>query len=140
MLQVLIGGNGVIKIHNVKLEFGSIATPFVPPDPTLELLKCQRYYFSLLGDETSISNSTVGIAANNTRLPLGFIFPTKMRAIPTTSISYLAKWNTSTNNENTICNSTYTSKNGVPVLYSENGEFVAGTTYYLRFSTDAEIY
>ncbi len=27
-----------------KLEIGGAATPFVPPDPTTELLKCQRYY------------------------------------------------------------------------------------------------
>lgn len=27
-----------------KLELGSIATPFVPPDPATELVKCQRYY------------------------------------------------------------------------------------------------
>ena len=27
-----------------KLELGSIATPFVPPDPATELAKCQRYY------------------------------------------------------------------------------------------------
>lgn len=27
-----------------KLELGSIATPFIPPDPATELLKCQRYY------------------------------------------------------------------------------------------------
>ena len=28
----------------VKLELGSIATPFCPPDPATELAKCQRYY------------------------------------------------------------------------------------------------
>ena len=28
----------------VKLELGSCPTPFVPPNPALELLKCQRYY------------------------------------------------------------------------------------------------
>ena len=27
-----------------KLESGSLATPFVPPDPATELAKCQRYY------------------------------------------------------------------------------------------------
>lgn len=31
-------------IGDVKLELGSIATPFVPPDPATELAKCQRYY------------------------------------------------------------------------------------------------
>ncbi len=28
----------------VKLEMGSVATPFTPPDPATELAKCQRYY------------------------------------------------------------------------------------------------
>ena len=27
-----------------KLEIGSVATPFSPPNPTTELIKCQRYY------------------------------------------------------------------------------------------------
>ena len=129
-----------IKLKWMKVEIERSATQFVPPDTTIELLKCQRYYFALIGDETSISNSAVGIAANNTWLPIGFLFPTDMREIPTISISYLAKWNAETTNENTICNSAYTSKNGIPVLSSSNHEFVAGELYYVRFSADAEIY
>jgi hypothetical protein len=38
-----------IKIKWAKLEYGSVATPFVPPNPTTELLKCQRYYQRLGG-------------------------------------------------------------------------------------------
>ena len=33
-----------VTVKWIKLELGSIATPFVPPDPATELLKCQRYY------------------------------------------------------------------------------------------------
>lgn len=33
-----------IKLKWAKLELGSIATPFVPPNPATELLKCQYYY------------------------------------------------------------------------------------------------
>jgi hypothetical protein len=33
-----------LKLAWVKLEGGSLATPFVPPDPATELAKCQRYY------------------------------------------------------------------------------------------------
>lgn len=32
------------KIKWVKLEIGSISSPFCPPDPATELAKCQRYY------------------------------------------------------------------------------------------------
>lgn len=39
-----------MKIHWIKLEFGSVATPYIPPDPSLELLKCQRYCIALTGD------------------------------------------------------------------------------------------
>lgn len=38
------GAFGDIKIKNVKMEYSSIATPFIPPDPATELVKCQRYY------------------------------------------------------------------------------------------------
>lgn len=37
--------NGVtVTVKRVKLEIGSCSTPFVPPNPALELLKCQRYF------------------------------------------------------------------------------------------------
>lgn len=35
---------GSVKLNWAKLELGSIATPFIPPDPATELAKCQRYY------------------------------------------------------------------------------------------------
>ena len=38
------GGDGTVKPYWAKLEIGSVATPFCPPDPATELMKCQRYY------------------------------------------------------------------------------------------------
>lgn len=32
-----------VKIEWIKLEIGKVATPFIPPNPATELLKCQRY-------------------------------------------------------------------------------------------------
>lgn len=46
-LTTIYGGYGVsgsIDVMWTKLELGSIATPFFPPNPALELEKCQRYY------------------------------------------------------------------------------------------------
>lgn len=46
-LTFIYGGYGVsgsIDVMWIKLELGSIATPFCPPDPATELAKCQRYY------------------------------------------------------------------------------------------------
>lgn len=37
-------GSDWVTINNFKLELGSVATPFCPPDPATELAKCQRYY------------------------------------------------------------------------------------------------
>ena len=36
--------NSSIDFRNIKLERGSVATQFIPPDPATELAKCQRYY------------------------------------------------------------------------------------------------
>ena len=35
------------KVKWIKLELGGAATPFAPPDPAAELLKCQRYLYRL---------------------------------------------------------------------------------------------
>lgn len=45
-IQIYCGVESVssIKTKWINLELGSIATPFVPPDPATELAKCQRYY------------------------------------------------------------------------------------------------
>ncbi len=48
-------GNSV-KLAWVKLELGSAATPFVPPDPATELLKCQRY-FTIYKHQNATSNT-----------------------------------------------------------------------------------
>lgn len=45
-LFVRIGSSDKINvcIEHFKLEIGSVATSFCPPDPLVELVKCQRYY------------------------------------------------------------------------------------------------
>lgn len=59
-------GTGVgdsVKLSWVKLELGSAATPFVPPDPATELLRCQRY-FTIYKHQNSTSNTdkcTIGV-------------------------------------------------------------------------------
>lgn len=46
-LQLAIGSS--ITLKWVKLEQGSIATPFVAPNPAEELVKCRRYYQFIVG-------------------------------------------------------------------------------------------
>ena len=50
------------KIEWVKLEVGQVATQFVPPDPALELVKCQRFYREIVGQVSAniiIPNATM---------------------------------------------------------------------------------
>ena len=42
----IVGNNAVLNW--AKLEYGSVATPFVSPDTATELLKCQRYFYKYL--------------------------------------------------------------------------------------------
>lgn len=75
----IVGNNAVLNW--AKLEYGSIATPFIPPDPTTELLKCKRYF------ETK-SISAKGLAPDNQWIE-GHIFDVPKRAIPSISLTSL---------------------------------------------------
>lgn len=44
IFQIYNYGEQAHTIKWAKLELGSVATPFVPPDKATELVKCQRYY------------------------------------------------------------------------------------------------
>lgn len=69
----------------VKLELGSIATPFCPPDLATELAKCQRYFYRLGG----LKNNFVlqGLAYSPTSMSFTYQFPVEMRTLPTLSVS-----------------------------------------------------
>lgn len=71
-----------------KLEKGSIATPFVAPNPTEELMKCQRYYAKTVGELRAYSNAgtSFGVTVN---------LPTKMRTKPTVNINNIYSYNVS---------------------------------------------
>ena len=42
--NIRMNNRSKITFEWVKLELGSCSTPFVPPNPALELIKCQRYF------------------------------------------------------------------------------------------------
>lgn len=52
--------NNVTECSWAKLELGSVATPFVPPDPATELAKCQRYYQRLHGVNAIFASVFIG--------------------------------------------------------------------------------
>lgn len=73
-----------VKLCYAKLEQGSTATPFMPPDMATELLKCQRYYVRYYNNGNTFGN---GFSSKDT---IGFILivlPAVMRATPTCKLS-----------------------------------------------------
>lgn len=48
--QSVVEGTSVV-VNWAKLEYGNHATLFVPPNPTLEFMKCQRYYQLYFGND-----------------------------------------------------------------------------------------
>lgn len=70
-----------------KLEKGSRSTEFIPPDPTVEYLKCRRYYQRLSGNMSSIG--TGFISRNSSKYFASIVCPdpVSMRSKPTVSLS-----------------------------------------------------
>ena len=99
MLKVQIIGNGSntatseFRITAIKLESGSVATPFVADDPTTNLAKCQRYYYK---HELSHANTVYAFPIHNdsgTAIHcLQVPFPVTMRKVPTTEWTQSGTW------------------------------------------------
>ena len=73
-----ITGNGDV-ISWAKLEIGSAATTFIPPDPATELMKCRRYY-------RTMSRGTLAFAVDAASVVFVDPFEMPMRVNPTTTI------------------------------------------------------
>lgn len=71
-----------LKLAWVKLEGGSLATPFVPPDYAAELAKCQRYLYVLRGSLLRAGLSE----AYSTSYALFYLYaPASFRTVPSVS-------------------------------------------------------
>ena len=53
-----------LTLNWVKLEKGAIATPFVAPNPTEEMLKCQRYFFVKTGQISAVAANADSLYPN----------------------------------------------------------------------------
>lgn len=78
-------GTGTVK--QVKLEKGSLATPWVFPRPQIDLLNCQRFAVKLLNGGTQETLGT-GFSTATTVAVCVLPLPTTMRATPT--VAYLS--------------------------------------------------
>ena len=80
-LVVDIYVSGAAIIRNAKLEQGNVATPFVPEDYTLELLRCMRHY-----RRPKITVTTLPRIADNLYLLLDHWYNVPMRIDPTVTL------------------------------------------------------
>ena len=72
-------GNGAVVIDHVKVEFGSIATPYVKEKYGADLAECQRYYLGAVG------RRCVG-TLNNGSFSAFIPTPVTMRGVPTVQV------------------------------------------------------
>ena len=76
-----------IDIMWTKAELGSIATPFIPPDPATELAKCQRYFVRLKNNHASAyAYNGTGYIMNETTAVITLSLPVVMR-IPNPTVT-----------------------------------------------------
>ena len=94
-------GSATFEVTGVKLEVGQSATTFEKLDYTAQFAKCQRYYWTLRGDEGQDYSNNYGFLVqwSSVRVSSGWSpfwtvhFPVEMRGIPTTTI--VGTWGTS---------------------------------------------
>jgi len=130
-----------------KLEFGSVATPFTPPDPATELLKCQRYFVRLDNDSTrNFSYNGSGFVVSATQVQVVCSLPAPMRlAEPSVTMSeapctvFTASKGINSLYETTIAQASAAAGNGIVVLFTI-ADGVTGDPAQLVFKNKAGQY
>ena len=85
---------GDFFLTGVKLELGSIATPFVPDDYQVSLGKCQRYYRKIIYAASSWWGA--GAAWGTGNAGSGMTWSPTMRAAPTVTLPSTINWDNTT--------------------------------------------
>lgn len=125
-------------VNWMKLEKGSVATPFIPPDPASELLKCQRYY------EEGMRYIGCGPAQNKYGMIQGFAFKSDKRIVPTVKLI-----NPYTKEEDSIrCAgnaidygaTARCSRTDAATIIFKSDEISPSSQYEVHYIADAEIY
>ena len=90
-----VATNGAVWfVTGVKLEVGSIATPFVPDDYQVSLGKCQRYYRKIIYAASSWWGA--GAAWGTGNAGSGMTWSPTMRAAPTVTLPSTINWDNTT--------------------------------------------
>ena len=133
-------GSATFEVTGVKLEIGQSATTFEKLDYTIELQRCQRYYWTIRGDEGQDYSNNYGFLVQwgSARISSGWNpfwtvhFPVEMRGIPTTTI--VGTWGTSNSGSWSIAG--YKSKMSAGIGFSGTTE-TAGAYAHFNSTDDA---
>lgn len=81
--EIYLNAGTSITVDWAKVEIGGTPTPFIPPNPALELEKCQRYLWVLRS--TSTSNIILGrsLPSSSTSIEYYLYSPVELRSVPT---------------------------------------------------------
>ena len=126
----------------VKLEEGDTATPYVIPDPALELARCQRYFQAYSGASGSIPLSN-SYNLNTTQARGVFHFVETMRTAPSMTISNASHFsifhqNTNVAATNLAFNNIY--KDAAYITATASGLTAGQGSMIAATSTDARIF
>jgi hypothetical protein len=89
-VSVVSTSGAKLAFTNLKLEVGSIATPFVPDDYAVSLDKCKRYYRKII--YAASSWWAAGAAYATTAAGSGMTWYPTMRAAPTVTLPSTINW------------------------------------------------
>ncbi len=120
----------IVTYNNVKLEQGNIATAYVPPDPSIEIVKCQRFYHARRYEVPIIYNPGKGNYGGGQ-----VNFPATMRVAPTITITGASISSNPSPLDDTHYNSV--DQNGF-FAYTDNS-YNRYMRFAIRYTADAEI-
>ena len=115
-----------ITLKWTKLEQGSIATPFVAPNPAEELIRCKRYFQTCINMFTFIGSTNVFSHATHF---------SEMRIKPT--LSHIENFKANVNSYQSAIDTIFNRYYVDTIINSVNGAFVL---LKLKYELDAEIY
>lgn len=117
------GAIGSYFITGIQVVYGKYTGQYIPPDPSIELLRCQRFYQTNNGS----TSQRVLISVNANGYAYGFVpFPVTMRTIPT--MEY-----TKPSDKTGLS----AADNGIDV---NKGSLTANQSLEIRYTADAELY
>ena len=140
-IKVGITGSG--SLEWAKLELGSTATPYSPPDPAAELLKCQRYYYRIVqGSGTAFHVAVGGAQGQGANIYFPVLLPVSMRVTPQLSYSGVQAWNGASNSYvlNTIIIQASDSTNRLLTVTAQGSGATGGALYTLLVNSSNSAY